>query len=892
MPRARYWMITCMTSLIQEDVMTSIPSKIPMTDQQRLRERARQFVLDYPDLHDLAYEAASNIMLQHTKRVFNPDKVYWHRFGSASSSPRTFTGWQHSGKPVQSMTLIELLMQRFEAHDQEASDELSLYGGFYTDGPDHGAFDERNEVPMLPQDVLKDMWTLDFSEQYTRRMERFWSTHSENFCIFAKAHYLVAAGNCLRKGQLSPDDFKHVTRFVVTDPLQPLTLKGLLESPPATLGLSVHTLDINGIEAHNMLRIVIADGREVIYWPDAEQPFRVFDNERALYNWLKEQFLSEQAGKALTGHFLRGQAALIKDSASFSSGVSELLAQDWHADVRLINLSQAPIVGDPFIYQRDIARQAMSADARQLLTSNTDLRKQMWMGYLSAFMQVFGGLAPLGWPVALTLVGASFANTGLNIEQAVNGKTPAQRRAGVLGAIINTLYLLFNLPLLMSIRATPEPTQLVRADVVSLPGEIVQGSVPVDLLDNMEGNLLLDSLTPSAAEGRFRSIYSLSNGETWIKLGQLPYRVMFNEQEHCWFIVNPDNPFAFIGGQPVRLGADGEWTLMKPLGLQGGSPMEPQVPSTSAFAPASKPYVAVRSTFWDRYLQTDIFNEQYYSDSALARQKQAMAIWEPTPEDVLESDSSSDGDEVYKDPWHGKHRVFRLGEDEYSGANIKLYTQEDAMFNRFLRTGKRDVNHQVRFIERLADDIHVVGYNNDVELYRGGSGDRGTSGAVFRSGQIKVGDVLVNTDITSFSENPYVVGAFASSRAGAPTNALIAPVTFDDTSVVFVLPKGRYLRATPIAPFSASPEEAESIFLPGCYFQIDSIEEVVGDFYRIMKVQMQEVDRPAQGLTLYDLRTGEPFSRAQYALKLGADAKVLVDRFFPHDPLANLFSPH
>ncbi|KPW64585.1 Uncharacterized protein ALO82_03125 [Pseudomonas syringae pv. broussonetiae] len=100
------------------------------------------------------------------------------------------------------------------------------------------------------------------------------------------------------------------------------------------------------------------------------------------------------------------------------------------------------------------------------------------------------------------------------------------------------------------------------------------------------------------------------------------------------------------------------------------------------------------------------------------------------------------------------------------------------------------------------------------------------------------------------------------------------------------------MRATPIAPFSASPDEAESIFLPGCYFQIESIEEVVGDFYRLMKVQMQEVDRPVQGRALYDMRTGEPFSREQYALKLGADAKVLVDRFFPENPMTDLFSPH
>nr|WP_260677037.1 hypothetical protein [Pseudomonas syringae] len=59
-----------------------------------------------------------------------------------------------------------------------------------------------------------------------------------------------------------------------------------------------------------------------------------------------------------------------------------------------------------------------------------------------------------------------------------------------------------------------------------------------------------------------------------------------------------------------------------------------------------------------------------------------------------------------------------------------------------------------------------------------------------------------------------------------------------------------------------------------------------------MKIQMQEVDRPAQGRALYDMRTGEPFSRDQYALKLGNDAKPLVDRFFPQEPLADLFGFH
>ncbi|RMP60859.1 hypothetical protein ALQ20_200155 [Pseudomonas syringae pv. atrofaciens] len=58
---------------------------------------------------------------------------------------------------------------------------------------------------------------------------------------------------------------------------------------------------------------------------------------------------------------------------------------------------------------------------------------------------------------------------------------------------------------------------------------------------------------------------------------------------------------------------------MKPFGLQGGAPMEQQVPSTSASVLAGKAYETVRSTFWDRYLQTDVFAEQRYAEAAVAR---------------------------------------------------------------------------------------------------------------------------------------------------------------------------------------------------------------------------------------------------------------------------------
>jgi hypothetical protein len=85
--------------------------------------------------------------------------------------------------------------------------------------------------------------------------------------------------------------------------------------------------------------------------------------------------------------------------------------------------------------------------------------------------------------------------------------------------------------------------------------------------------------------------------------------------------------------------------------------------------------------------------------------------------------------------------------------------------------------------------------------------------------------------------------------------------------------------------FSENPEEVESVFMPGHYFLIDGVQEVSGLNYTFMKVQLTEIPQPRTWHELFDLRTGEPFSREHYAAKLGEAGKPLVDRFFPILPL-------
>ncbi|WP_341458862.1 dermonecrotic toxin domain-containing protein, partial [Pseudomonas viridiflava] len=103
----------------------------------------------------LAFQATRRILLKHAGKSLDPGKVYWHRFTNADNSGLTFTGWEHVGPPSESMTLIDLVMHRFDAADNVSADQLNTYSGFYQAGAGERFYSERHVVPMLPSEVLK-----------------------------------------------------------------------------------------------------------------------------------------------------------------------------------------------------------------------------------------------------------------------------------------------------------------------------------------------------------------------------------------------------------------------------------------------------------------------------------------------------------------------------------------------------------------------------------------------------------------------------------------------------------------------------------------------------------------------------------------------------------------
>jgi hypothetical protein len=63
---------------------------------------------------------------------------------------------------------------------------------------------------------------------------------------------------------------------------------------------------------------------------------------------------------------------------------------------------------------------------------------------------------------------------------------------------------------------------------------------------------------------------TLAGGQPHIELAGLTFRVQYDPRMACWNIIDPANPFAFFGKQPVQLTDHGQWQLVDPLNLRGG----------------------------------------------------------------------------------------------------------------------------------------------------------------------------------------------------------------------------------------------------------------------------------------------------------------------------------
>lgn len=563
-------------------------------DKAALKAIATTVIRTCPSLQDTAHEVASNLLKKYAITGLDPDQVYFHRFDASQSSSKAFTGWEHvHATPTSTMTLTQLVIHRFRVADQDNADLLDVYGGFYTAGPNAGTFNETNEVRLHGNEVLKDFWSIDFSSLYTERLIAFWDDSGSDFRTLAKCNFLIKAVQARDKRQLSDEDFQFVTNAVIGSLTWPVSLPMLQAQHPCTG--SVRTLDVAGYVAINALRFVAAKGRQIVYLPGEADAFQVLETATDMHYWMLLKMNKAPARRAFMTHFS------LADRQAIAENISDILnplVSTWSQyDHHLINQKNQPVTGDAFTWLRDSTKDAMFAEAALSLTSNGDLRKKLWIGYLSAGVKVFGPMAVVGWPVALPVIGASIANLGLNIDQAVTAKTAQERKAGVLGAVLSGIDVLFNLLVLKGPGSLEEIGPEIDAAEAREMADLIESTQPAkgagavtveetpitdsppSVPDNFKIDTPLADDTLTREPGKFQGIHQLaSNPSTAITLNDSAYYVRYESDLNGrgnWAIIDPANPNAFTGSIPVRLGAEGKWEVIPRLGLQGGMDVPP-----------------------------------------------------------------------------------------------------------------------------------------------------------------------------------------------------------------------------------------------------------------------------------------------------------------------------
>ena len=562
----------------------------PPTGQALLTRMSKKIVANCPDMREMARDAAREILRLHYLDYLEPDAVYWHRFERTESSPRTFNGWQHLDPPIESLTLPQLVMQRFNAQDQDGPDALQVSSGFYTAGPEQQVFDETNEVRLLPQEVLKLLWSVDFKTRFKQKSERFWRDCADDFRTLAKANFIAKAIEDHHSSHLTHEQLASLMAALGINLAQPVDLSLLQSRQSPGADTRIATLDIAGYEASDILRIVQPNGRQFLYIPGETTAFQVFDTDHDLQWWLMTHTNHAGNRARFMSHFPLSTHATSEYAVGLNHALDMMFANWGPYAVRVVNRSDHTITQDPFTHLRDAMKSRIQADADFALHSNSELRKQMWMGYLKAFGKTFGALAALDWPIALAAVGAGLADVGLSVDQAMHGHTTAERKSGIIGAILGSIDVLLNsafvfqaaLPEIADVAIEPEPDQA--ADLTPDPPSVARVpafenpaptpapaySAQADMLAPFETNEIPDEFTPPPAEGRMRAIYQNEHGETFIDLNGGVYQVRFVSELSTWTIIDPQNPFSFYRNIPVRLDSNGTWQLMASQGLRGG----------------------------------------------------------------------------------------------------------------------------------------------------------------------------------------------------------------------------------------------------------------------------------------------------------------------------------
>jgi hypothetical protein len=561
-----------------------------------------QLVGAFPDMGRAAEQVAKQVLARSGNARLNPRHVYWHWFDSANTSSHTYTGWAHYGAPKQSMTLVELVMRRFDLDQQRNSDLLAQMGGFYTADKHAHAYNEHNEVRLDPREVHSYFWQVDFARLYASKLRGFWINYYPLYCMVSKLSMLCSATLHCQKGLLAAEDFLEVYAAVVNDtssPFRPEKLSGDLSAQSTT---HVRSFDIEGIVSHTILRFCTATGREILYCAMQQPAFVTFTDPEQMYAWLQSHLQTAEHRQRFARQFVRpeydqrGQWALLQEH------LSSIANTPWKSRRTHLNKAARVLDGYAFSFLTDNLKTDMAQDADYLLISNNQLSKGLWLGYLDASLRLYSVFSMVGWPIAALSIAAGLATIGLYTDKAINAINETERNEAIRDAVLQALNVFLTLPLLSDLTGLAESEEFevstgaagdganewgeaaeeIGTDNSSIsPSDGSSDFKPLDLgssddstgshspaAGNSRANAELTAWRPAVVRGAdfqahshggLAGLFVRHGYQFYAEVKGALYRVRYVDTLKRWAVVDPLNPYATDACIPLELDATNSW---------------------------------------------------------------------------------------------------------------------------------------------------------------------------------------------------------------------------------------------------------------------------------------------------------------------------------------------
>ena len=469
----------------------------------RFSKEAAQLYAGFPDPVKVARTIARKQLRERTGQGLDPDKVYLHQFerSQTRAHAQAYTGYEHNGEPKYSETLTEAYLDNFKmfrsrqteglwnalsiaagkqvangtypAHlanpDLTAAffsnpDELT---GLYTDNADAVKFGPDNEVKYRPSDLKNDILDADVMRQVEERQKDFWEENRATWRSLAKGQFIEEARRALAKGALSRQAYETAMKGGASNVVtyDPVTMDELQEEAAPDAGVKANFLalkvpsyvsptlaphpapyraraaPVDFLYKTNMLCFTGQDGREVVYAPGDEQPFREFANRAALDKWFAEQVTDDSARKALLQHFsLSDRQETVE--ASLDSLARGLGRRHLKPSLEKVDIGARDGTRDAFAALTKATEARAARDADVLIRSNGEVRLQSAKDLLEIVNLAALPALPMFGPVGMALdMGLQAAQAAVNIGTAATADTPEQRNAALFGAGLNLLFL-------------------------------------------------------------------------------------------------------------------------------------------------------------------------------------------------------------------------------------------------------------------------------------------------------------------------------------------------------------------------------------------------------------------------------------------------------------------